>query len=260
MKKRIFDDAARAALYIAATVEQLIEAKKDEGRPPVFCLAAGHTSLPVFDALVERKIDFSAARFIELDEWLDISPEQSGSCAGFMRENFFSRINADPRNISLFNPRPNDPGAECRRMQEILGQWGGIDYLLLGMGMNGHLALNEPGSGGSDVDDMGRGVHVSALSGATLAVAPKYFPQGMPPLTRGITLGLADIRAARLIHLAVFGSHKREAVRHLLEAAAGVENSAAAVNRYAAEFPAAALLDLAHAELLMDLQAAEAAD
>jgi 6-phosphogluconolactonase/glucosamine-6-phosphate isomerase/deaminase len=256
MKKRIFDDAAQAALYIAGTVEQLLEAKKYEGRIPVFCLAAGHTSLPVFDALVERKIDFSAARFIELDEWLDISPEQSGSCTGFMRENFFSRINADPRNIRLFNPQTNNPDAECRRMQEALGQWGGIDYLLLGMGMNGHLALNEPG-GGSGVDDMGQGVHVSVLSGATLAVAPKYFPQGMPPLTRGITLGLADIRAARLIHLTVFGSHKREAVRRLLEAAAGVENSTATVHHYAAEFPAAALLDLAHAELLMDLQAAQ---
>jgi 6-phosphogluconolactonase/glucosamine-6-phosphate isomerase/deaminase len=242
MKKQVFKDAEAAALYIAGTVEQLIGAKKDSGRIPVLCLAAGHTSLPVFDALVERKIDFSAVRFIELDEWLDISPEQSGSCTRFMRENFFSRINADPRNISLFNPQTQDPDAECRRMQEILAQWGGIDYLLLGMGMNGHLALNEPG------DDISRGVHAVALSDTTKAVAPKYFPEGMPPLTRGITLGLADIRAARLIQLTIFGSHKREAAARLLEAAAP-----------AAEFPATALLDLAHAELILDSQAAPAA-
>jgi 6-phosphogluconolactonase/glucosamine-6-phosphate isomerase/deaminase len=244
MKKQIFDDAEAAAAYIADTVEQLIEAKKDSGRIPVFCLAAGHTSLPVFDTLVERHLDFSAVRFIELDEWLDISPEQSGSCTRFMRENFFSRINADPRNISLFNPQTNDPDSECRRMQEILTQWGGIDYLLLGMGMNGHLALNEPG------DDINRGVHVTALSDTTKAVAPKYFPEGMPPLTRGITLGLADIRAARLIQLTVLGGHKREAAQRLLKA--GAEISTAALQQQTAAFPAAALLDLAHAELILD--------
>jgi 6-phosphogluconolactonase/glucosamine-6-phosphate isomerase/deaminase len=159
-----------------------------------------------------------------------------------MRENFFSRINADPRNISLFNSQSTDPDSECLRMQKQLAQWGGIDYLLLGMGMNGHLALNEPG------DDMSRGVHVTALSDTTLAVAPKYFPEGMPPLTRGITLGFADIRAARLIQLTVFGSHKREAAARLFGAASG--------NVTPAEFPAAALRDIVHAELILDRAAA----
>jgi 6-phosphogluconolactonase/glucosamine-6-phosphate isomerase/deaminase len=231
MDKLIFENEAQAGFYAADTAATLLRAKPKA----VFCLAAGHTSLPVFDAIIKRNLDFSQARFVELDEWLDLSPEESGSCRRFMTENFFSRINARAENICLFDSVSGDPGAECGRVREQIARWGGIDYLLLGIGMNGHLALNEPG------DDFNRGVHTVTLSETTRRVAPKYFPAGMPPITAGITLGIADILAARRIQLAIFGSHKADLARRLL-----------AYTAPDPDFPASALLMSEAVELLLD--------
>jgi 6-phosphogluconolactonase/glucosamine-6-phosphate isomerase/deaminase len=124
-------------------------------------------------------------------------------------------------------------------MEGQIARWGGIDYLLLGMGMNGHLALNEPGSGFAE------GARAVPLSRTTLEVAPKYFPAGMPPITRGITLGIAGILAARRIQLLVSGARKREIVR-CLRAATGPDPA----------LPASALPDADQAELLPDRAAA----
>jgi 6-phosphogluconolactonase/glucosamine-6-phosphate isomerase/deaminase len=108
------------------------------------------------------------------------------------------------------------------------------------MGMNGHLALNEPG------DSFTAGAHAVTLSQKTLEVAPKYFPAGMPPITRGITLGVANLIAARRVQLLVTGVQKRDIVRRL-RGSTGPDPA----------LPATALLDAEQAELLLDRAAAE---
>ncbi|MDR2159789.1 MAG: glucosamine-6-phosphate deaminase [Treponema sp.] len=235
MKTIIFESPEAAAGHAADTLASLLAAKPGA----LICLAAGHSSLPFFDAVVGRNLDFSGARFVELDEWLDIPPETPGSCASFMRNNFFSPLGVREDQLCLFDPLAEDPAEECRRVERQIGRWGGIDYLLLGMGMNGHLALNEPGAG------FAGGVRVAPLSRTTLEVAPKYFPAGMPPITRGITLGIANILGARRIQLLVSGPHKRDIVRRLRSAA-----------KPGPELPASALLDADQAELLLDRAAA----
>jgi 6-phosphogluconolactonase/glucosamine-6-phosphate isomerase/deaminase len=247
MKTTIFENPAAAADHAADTLASILAVKPEA----LLCLAAGHSSLPFFDAVLARGLDFSRARFVELDEWLDIPPDTPGSCTSFMENHFFSPINArqgvrkgvrqgvrkDQR--CLFDPLTKDPAKECRRVEKQIALWGGIDYLLLGMGMNGHLALNEPGV------NFAEGARAAPLSRTTLEVAPKYFPAGMPPITRGITLGIANILAARRIQLLVSGAHKREIVRRL--------RTAAGPNP---ELPATALVDADQAELLLDRAAA----
>lgn len=237
MKTRVFETKEKAASYAAETVEAILAEKPDA----VLCLAAGHTSIPIFDALVEKEVDFSKARFIGLDEWVGVPEKQKGSCAYFLNEHFFSRVSVKNDNVTLFDPMAGDLEQECARMEAQIQRWGGIDYLLLGMGMNGHLALNEPG------DSFDRTAHVTELSQTTLSVAPKYFPEEMPPIKKGITLGIGTMQKARRIQLAVFGAHKREGVAHLLSLGAP----------YPA-FPATALYLAKDAELLLDREAAEA--
>jgi 6-phosphogluconolactonase/glucosamine-6-phosphate isomerase/deaminase len=235
MKTFIFENPAEAALHAADTLGTILKTKPGA----LLCFAAGHSSLPFFDAVLAKGLDFSAARFVELDEWLDIPPDTPGTCTSFMRNNFFSRVGIQEEQLCLFAPLTENPAEECRRVEKQIALWGGIDYLLLGMGMNGHLALNEPGAGFTE------GARAVPLSQTTLEVAPKYFPAGMPPITRGITLGVANLLAARRIQLLVLGAHKREIVRRL-RAAAGPDP----------ELPATALLDAARAELLLDRAAA----
>lgn len=236
MKQLIFATPQQGAEHIADTVAALL-AKKPGA---VFCLAAGHTSLPVFDAFFRRGLDFSRARFIGLDEWLGIGPDVRGSCACFLETNFFSRTKVERGNIRLFDALAADPAAECAAMEAQIAAWGGIDYLLLGMGMNGHLALNEPG------DAFEQHAHVVELSDTTKAVAPKYFPAGLPPLRQGITLGVADFLQARQVQLAVFGAAKAPVVARLLALEPTVQ------------LPATALKPLPDAQLVLDEAAAGA--
>jgi 6-phosphogluconolactonase/glucosamine-6-phosphate isomerase/deaminase len=205
MKTIIFESPEAAAAYAVDTLGAILRAKPEA----LICAAAGHSSLPFFDAAIEGGLDFSGARFVELDEWLGIPPDAPGSCTFFMRNNFFSRVNVREDRLCLFNPLAENPAEECRRVEKQIGRWGGIDYLLLGMGMNGHLALNEPGAGFDE------GARTVLLSQTTLEVAPKYFPAGMPSITRGITLGIANILAARRVQLLVSGPHKGAIVRRL---------------------------------------------
>lgn len=235
MKTWVFETQQKAASYAVETIENILTEKPDA----VFCLAAGHTSIPIFNALAEKELDFSKARFIGLDEWVGVPKSQKGSCAYFLNEHFFSRISVKKENVVLFDAMAENLEQECTRMEEQIKRWGGIDYLLLGMGMNGHLALNEPG------DDFERTAHVTELSQTTLLVAPKYFSQEMPPIVSGITLGIGTMRKARRIQLAVFGSHKREGVAHLQS-----------LSTPDLGFPATALYLVKEAELLLDQEAA----
>lgn len=236
MKPFVYTNEKAAGLAVAMQVQTLLSQKPNA----VICLAAGHSSLPVFEGLVSLGIDFSSARFVELDEWVGVPPQKEGSCTWFLNTHFFSRVNAKAENIVWFNPLAADLPMECARMEQGIAAWGGIDFMLLGMGMNGHLALNEPG------DDFAKGVHVAPLSDKTKEVAVKYFPPAeMPPITHGITLGIPNMLASREIVLTVFGQHKQPVVAKLLEA-----------KLPSTSFPASALVETAHAQLVLDQGAA----
>lgn len=113
MKKLVFDTAELAADHAADTVAALLAQKPDA----VLCLAAGHTSLPVFEAFLRRGLDFSHARFVGLDEWVGVGPEVEGSCASFLERNFFSKANVRRENIHLFNALARDLDAECAAVE-----------------------------------------------------------------------------------------------------------------------------------------------
>jgi 6-phosphogluconolactonase/glucosamine-6-phosphate isomerase/deaminase len=85
MKTLVFESPGAAAIHAADTLASILGTKPKA----LLCLAAGHSSLPFFDAVIARGLDFSQARFAGLDEWLGIPPDTPGSCASFMRDNFF---------------------------------------------------------------------------------------------------------------------------------------------------------------------------
>ena len=235
MEKRIYKTHTEAGSAIAADIATLLNKKPNA----VFCLAAGHSSLPVFAALVDSNMDFSRARFVTMDEWTGFDLNSQGSCSWFMRHHFYNRRQDIPeRNILWFNPLATDLAAESARMEVAIEQLGGIDYLLLGMGMNGHLALNEPG------DRFDAGVHAVALAEKTREVAVKYFKGDMPDLTGGITLGIKNMLASRQICMCVFGVHKQPVVQQLLQ------------SQVTESFPASVLKTVPKALLVLDADAA----
>lgn len=206
--RRLTDDAALGRV-VAEEIEQVLKEKPNA----LFCIAAGTTSLPVFSELLERKrsgrVDFSDAAFIGMDEWLGLPGEADGAMAAFLRRHFLDE--AGFGSVFLFDGTA-DAETEILRAERFLALHGGMDLVVFGIGVNGHVALNEPGT-----DETLR-THRAVLAPITAAVAVKYFEQEMPPITEGITLGLQNAKEAGRILLVANTDKKRAAVEGILRA------------------------------------------
>lgn len=237
MNTQIFDTYESMCHYVANEIISDLEKNPRQ----LLCIAAGHTSLGVFEGLVkayrEGRADFSRASFVAMDEWLNMSADTTESCGYFLREHFLKHVNYAPENVRLWNGTADDPQKECCAVEAFIGQKSinhTIDYLVLGSGMNGHLALNEPGT------SFDSRAHVTALDPVTQKVGQKYFSSSAS-LTGGITLGIANFRSAARTVLMVNGAAKAEILARILSAASPDE-----------QLPASALLGFENASLYCD--------
>lgn len=198
--------SAKAAGMIADVLKQKPAA--------TICLASGHTPAATFGHLVrlakDGKADFSQCHFIGLDEWVGIPPPAEGSCRYFLDEFFFKYLNIPASRIHFFDGMAPDLSGECRKMDETIARLGGMDVMLLGIGMNGHIALNEPGT------PWNLRSHVVELDQTTVQVGQKYFRE-KTHLASGITLGLQYVKEAELALLMASGKEKAAIVRKALE-------------------------------------------
>lgn len=205
---KIFENERMAAIYCKETISEILRNNKEA----VLCLAAGHTSLKLFELLRESdadaSIDFSQAKIVGLDEWVGLSGRDDGSCENFLRKNLFDHIGLQEKNIKLFDGKAIDLVAECSSVTEFIKVNGGIDYMLLGVGMNGHLGLNEPGVKADSI------AGVVPLDTVTQKVAMKYFEE-KHELTSGVTLGISDIKAAKIVQILVTGERKKAILKRI---------------------------------------------
>jgi glucosamine-6-phosphate isomerase len=171
----------------------------------VLCLAGGDTPALTYDLIAElvqkESIDFSGVSFIGLDEWVGIKKEMPGSCYNFLQQKIFGPLNIQNDNIHFFDAMANDLEGECNRINQAIKNEGGIDLALVGIGMNGHIGFNEPGV------DAALNAHVVELDEVTTTVGQKYFTSSTA-LAKGITLGMAQIMAAREVLLVASGEKK----------------------------------------------------
>lgn len=194
----------RCAELIAQTVRQRPDA--------LLSLAAGNTAIRTYQLLKAMadvgEIDFSQARFVALDEWLDLEDEHE-NCNGFMMKHFYGPLNIDERQITRFDIHAEDLQAACKQVDEVIFAHGGIDLMLLGIGMNGHLGLNEPNG------DFDRYACVVELDETTARVGQKYFTEGAR-LTRGVTLGVRHMFESGCVILQVSGAHKADILEKMI--------------------------------------------
>lgn len=173
------------------------------------CMASGHTPSRACELFVEiikaDKIDVQHLRFIGLDEWVGLSPENPGSCQYFFVEKLIKPLNLRPDQVFLFDASAADLQQECAKMDAVI-QANGIDLMVVGIGMNGHIGFNEPGT---PVDIA---CHVASLEPTTIQVGQKYFTEATP-LGKGITVGLGHLMRARKLILIANGAHKKDVVQ-----------------------------------------------
>jgi len=178
----------------------------------VLCLATGDSPLGTYQHVVKMaqrlKTDFSQVRVIGLDEWVGIPPINPGSCHHYLQNNFIQPLAIN--HVYLFNGMNADLAFECLQMDQTIKQMGGIDLMIVGIGMNGHIGFNEPGV------PTNLYAHVIELEEITRVVGQKYF-QGETRLTKGITQGFQHFFESRRVLLLASGKKKASIIRRALE-------------------------------------------
>jgi len=199
------------------------------------CLPTGNTPRPVYRSFVGRGGDLSRTTVFLLDEF-GLPPGDRARCDSMLERDLLSRLPRRSLSFSSWDTEAADVDAECLRFESAVSN-GGLDLTMLGIGANGHLALNEPGS------EAASPARVVALHPETIEAADRY-ALGPPP-TWGMTLGLGSILASRRIWLLVDGRHKAEILRSAIHGPVG------------SDVPASFLQDHADVTVLADEAAAE---
>ncbi len=238
MQIYIVDDALGAAELSA---QLIMEAVVDEGARNLG-FATGQTMVPVYEKLIKLvargNVDMSRAawRTFNLDEYVGLSGQHPGSFRYFMEHHLFQPLNLEPGQTHFLNGLAQDLEAECLRYENVLHAHP-LDLQVLGLGINGHIGFNEPGT------PWDSRTHRVRLSAATKSQNRDSFPGAMPQ--EALTMGIRSIADATRILLVAIGGHKAEAV---YRAAGGAKT---------VDCPASALQDHPHVRLVVDRAAAQ---
>jgi glucosamine-6-phosphate deaminase len=205
-------EADAAADRVAALVAQAIRSKPR----CVLGLAAGRTMEPVYAKLVERHeregLSLRDVTAFNLDEYIGAAPDDAWSFRSFALRHLVGPTDLPPASIHAPSGVAPDVFAEARRYEEAIADAGGIDLQLLGLGRNGHVGFNEPGS------SLGSRTRAKALTQETLRANRDELPAlGRAAPQAAITMGLGTILAARACLLLATGSAKAAAVAALVE-------------------------------------------
>lgn len=171
-------------------------------------LATGETPIGMYKQLIEwnRKgdLDFSQVKTVNLDEYIGLSKDHHQSYFWFMRQNFFSHININAKNVFLPEGLVSDTDSECVRYEDNINKLGGIDLQVLGLGHNGHIGFNEPGT------VFKKKTHVASLTERTIAANSRFFNSAEEVPRKAITMGMGTIMQAKRIVLMCSGEEKSE--------------------------------------------------
>lgn len=213
---RIVDSRERAEREVAGQVQECIEACRRAGTQAVLGLATGGSMTGLLAECVRLhangNLSFEGVRTFNLDEYLDLPPGHGASFHAFMQAHLFDPVGLDGARslVPDADLAQAAPAAYSAAWEAAIDASGGMDLQLLGLGENGHIAFNEPGS---SVDSRAR---VVDLAEETRRVASAEFGGLEQVPRRAFTAGIGTIRAARRLRLLAFGERKAAAVHAAL--------------------------------------------
>jgi glucosamine-6-phosphate deaminase len=196
--------------WVERVADSLLE--RLSARPSLrMCLATGSTPLPVYERVTAAPDAFSTASILLLDEFGGLPADEPERCDAVLRRVLVDHVElGDYRKIDL---DAGDLDAECAAIDEWIDR-GGLDLAVLGLGVNGHLGMNEPGS-----PPDGRTARVD-LAASTIEGAQRYFSGRHRP-TWGVTVGLGDLLRAGEVWVLATGPTKADIVARSLQGRAG---------------------------------------
>ena len=238
MRIAVSSDRDGAGEAAAARVIELLS--ESPGR--VLGVATGSSPQPLYRALAASAASLSDVRAFALDEYIGLPPEHPESYHAIVARDVVGPLGLDPRRVHVPDGRADDPEAAAAAYEETIAADGGVDVQILGIGANGHIGFNEPGS------ERGSRTRVVRLAESTRAANSRFFPTIDDVPTHAITQGIATILSARHIVLIASGAGKADAVRAMVDGHVGDAHPASWLREHGSvdvflDAAAAALLD-----------------
>lgn len=202
-----------AANYVAGRINAF---KPTKERPFVLGCPTGSSPLGMYRKLIELnkagKVSFANVVTFNMDEYVGLPREHSESYHSFMWNNFFSHIDIPAENVNILDGNAPDPVAECKRFEDKIKSYGGIELFMGGVGPDGHIAFNEPGS------SLTSRTRMKTLTQDTIIANSRFFEGNVDLVPKtALTVGVGTIMDARSVMLLVNGHNKAVALHHGVE-------------------------------------------
>ncbi|WP_247042929.1 glucosamine-6-phosphate deaminase [Arthrobacter rhizosphaerae] len=211
MEVVILSGTSRIASLAADAIEALLRRKPDA----VLGLATGSSPLPIYDELARRHdkdgLDFSQAHGFALDEYVGLEPGHEQSYREVIRREFTDRVNISEAKVHTPDGAAADIPAACEAYEEAIKAAGGVDLQILGVGTDGHIGFNEPGS------SLASRTRIKTLIEQTRRDNARFFGSVNDVPHHVITQGLGTIMEARHVILVATGAQKAQAVHNFVE-------------------------------------------
>jgi glucosamine-6-phosphate deaminase len=215
MRLVIHPDYEKASRWAADYIAKKINTH-DNAKPFILGLPTGSSPVGIYREFVkmnkEGKLSFKNVHTFNMDEYIGLPPDHPQSYHYFMMDNLFNHIDIDRKHIHLLDGMTKDPVNECKLYEETIAKEGGIDLFLGGMGTDGHIAFNEPGS------SLVSRTRVKSLTIDSRASNARFFENDITkvPVT-ALTVGVGTIMDAREVVIIVSGRNKARALKAVVE-------------------------------------------
>ncbi len=218
MRVIIQNDYKTATGWAAAYVAKEINAFKPTAKKPfVLGLPTGSSPLGMYQALIRmvkaKKVSFKNVVTFNMDEYVGIPKDHAESYYSFMWDNFFGKIDIRKSNANILNGNAKNLEAECARYEKKIKSYGGIQLFVGGIGPDGHIAFNEPGS------SLASRTRIKTLTQDTIIANSRFFggDETKVPKT-ALTVGVATVMDSKKVLIIVSGHNKARALQQAVEA------------------------------------------
>jgi glucosamine-6-phosphate deaminase len=204
-----------AANYVAKKINGF---KPAEQKPFVLGLPTGSSPLGMYKELIKlyesKKVSFKNVATFNMDEYVNLPKDHPESYYSFMWNNFFSHVDITKENVNILDGNAKDLTAECQRYENKMKQLGGVELFIGGIGPDGHIAFNEPGS------SLASRTRVKTLTQDTIIANSRFFGGDVNKVPKtALTVGVGTVMDAREVMVIVNGHNKARALRHAIEGA-----------------------------------------
>ncbi|MCQ2398623.1 MAG: glucosamine-6-phosphate deaminase [Sphaerochaetaceae bacterium] len=231
MQVTVKDSYEEMCSYAAEEIANAINSHKGT-RPFVLGLPTGSTPIGVYDALVkmhkEGKLSFKNVVTFNMDEYVGLPENHPESYHSFMKRYLFDHIDIPRENINILDGNAENLKEECRRYEEKIKAAGGVDFFMGGIGVDGHLAFNEPGS---SLDSRTREM---PLEEDTRKVNSRFFDNDVNQVPKtALTVGIGTVCDARRVMVLASGKNKAHAVYQSVKGPVSTQWTCSALQNHA---------------------------